>query len=413
MKKVEISIYCASDRFNYGDLLFPLILHKFISLKISGVNIDNYAMEDSDLSSLGGMPTHGLKRLISDGRKKNNHYVIVAGGEVLGATWFKLYRYILPQKFSFLCRIINKLFSQNILDSVVRKLYSSRLVSPFVLSAEEFGGNTKIIFNTVGGSSLEAHSNSFRKRIASIVEESLYVSVRDYETETILKENGVRQVHLAPDSAVVMSDLFPSHELNQMVCQEVEKIFSDFSKGYWCFQVSEDHARNNLEVIAAQIDKVHQQFNIGVVLLPIGRASGHEDQIPLRKISERLNSPWRLPESIGVFDIMALIAGSRLYAGTSLHGVITSTSFAVPRIGLTHKVPKLAAHLKCWDITEFQHCVEFEELAMGADSAMRVSEEILNDKCNELIGKANFVLNQLVKEVNNDASIELVNHDGQ
>ena len=35
---------------------------------------------------------------------------------------------------------------------------------------------------------------------------------------------------------------------------------------------------------------------------------------------------------------------------------------------------------------------------MGADSAMRVSEEILNDKCNELIGKANFVLNQLVKE---------------
>ena len=50
---------------------------------------------------------------------------------------------------------------------------------------------------------------------------------------------------------------------------------------------------------------------------------------------------------------------------------------------------------------------------MGADSAMRVSEEILNDKCNELIGKANFVLNQLVKEVNNDASIELVNHDGQ
>lgn len=399
MSNIEISVYCASDRFNYGDLLFPLILERFINSKEPKVNIQFYAMQDSDLSSLGGLATRNLRKLIDDAHHKNNHYVIVAGGEVLGATWFKLYRYLLPQKFSLLCRISNKLISQRVLDTITKKWYGSELTAPFILSKEHFSGNAYIIYNTVGGSSLAGQGSYFIDYVRSILRDAFFVSVRDTKTLDILKDGGVNQAQLAPDSAVIMSKFYSKKQLMEKICKESADILKAFPQGYWCFQVSEDHSRNHLEGIAKQIERVYQKFNLGVVLLPIGRASGHEDQIPLGKISKLISTPHRLPGNIGVFDIMALIAHSKLYAGTSLHGVITSTSFAVPRIGLTQRVPKLAEHLKCWDIVEYQECVEFDSLSNGIENALKVPQNKLDTKRQEVIEKANDILTKMMEDI--------------
>lgn len=50
--------------------------------------------------------------------------------------------------------------------------------------------------------------------------------------------------------------------------------------------------------------------------------------------------------SPNLFDIMWLIKSSKLYIGSSLHGIITSMSFGVPYIGYCKK--KLMTYIDTW-----------------------------------------------------------------
>jgi polysaccharide pyruvyl transferase WcaK-like protein len=59
--------------------------------------------------------------------------------------------------------------------------------------------------------------------------------------------------------------------------------------------------------------------------------------------------PTLIADCDSVFDLMGLIAGARLYVGTSLHGAITAVSYGVPVLGLCpSRVRKLAAFLGTW-----------------------------------------------------------------
>ena len=82
---------------------------------------------------------------------------------------------------------------------------------------------------------------------------------------------------------------------------------------------------------------------------------------------------------------MYLIANSRFFAGTSLHGNITAMSYAVPHIGLNREISKLDNYLKTWDLEGQNHCIDFEELYNEFKIISKISEKKLKDKGNELV----------------------------
>ena len=81
----------ASDRINYGDLLFPIIFKKIINDK--NIEFNNYGIVKSDLNHFGALPTMSYKRLQKNVKAKGGN-VVIGGGEVFFATWHLLYSYI-------------------------------------------------------------------------------------------------------------------------------------------------------------------------------------------------------------------------------------------------------------------------------------------------------------------------------
>ena len=394
----QIAIYGAIDRFNYGDLLFEIILYEMLK-ETKEYSIDYYALCKSNMKSFGGKPTRSIQDLFAENNLGNGSIVIIAGGEVLGATWFKLHRYILPQYMSFSLRVMAKLLKTSFLDRISQKAFDSQLQFPFVLSPDDFLSDVKIIYNAVGGSSLSVHSSSHQQHVISKLKKAAHLSVRDNESVQLLTQETPLDIQLRPDSACLMSEIFPFEKLQSMISQETQNMIDQCVSGYLCFQASDDHARDDIALISEQLTLISKKTGFTILLLPIGRAAGHEDQKPLMKIKSSLQVPCILPSENSVFDIMALISKARVFAGTSLHGCITAMSFAVPYIGMTNRVPKLEAYLQTWAVPELSTCKPYEMLESAVDHALTISKEKLEAFSQQYIQESKKDFAQIRKQI--------------
>ena len=110
---------------------------------------------------------------------------------------------------------------------------------------------------------------------------------------------------------------------------------------------------------------------------PIGKALDHDDHEALHGLGKLVKSPFTYFDADTIWDIMYLIANSKCYIGTSLHGAITAMSYAVPHVGL--KVEKLSAYLGTWGVEGNRDAVEFSGLFDRFVTATGVSKEELED----------------------------------
>ena len=69
---MNIHVLSAGDRNNYGDLLFPIIIKKYLESKNITTSINNYGVIASDLSYFGALPTFSSNDLIANYKKDEN-----------------------------------------------------------------------------------------------------------------------------------------------------------------------------------------------------------------------------------------------------------------------------------------------------------------------------------------------------
>ena len=93
IEKKTIHFLSASDRINYGDLLFPIIFKRVLSK----YNLDflNYGIVKSDLKYFGALPTKSYKQFQKN-IKKSGGNIVIGGGEVFFGNWTTLYAFINP-----------------------------------------------------------------------------------------------------------------------------------------------------------------------------------------------------------------------------------------------------------------------------------------------------------------------------
>jgi hypothetical protein len=379
-----VAIVGAFDRFNYGDLLFPDVLGRL--LRPSGARADFYTSVRSDLSHLGGQRTRPVKELLRSGALPDGGAVIVAGGEVLDASWTVTLGTLLSTPLAFLVRGVHHRLGEGWSDALCRRLAGARLERPWVLAPEDLPGRVRVAYNCVGGSSLTALPLDVRGRIENRMARAAFVSVRDAQTKALLEQGPLAgRVHLAPDSAVLISAFYPPEPLRKLATLRSRAIVRRYPNGYLCFQINKHLGSDKISLIADQLKKIYHRHGLAAVLLPNGRARHHEDQVVLAALRDRLHTPAALAGGeLATHDIMYLIATARAYAGTSLHGSITALSYAVPHLGLTHAVPKLDAFLQTWDLAE-QQCVELEDLADRLLDVLLLPRETLQWKREELM----------------------------
>jgi len=388
MKK-PVFLLGAYDRFNYGDLLFPIIVERVLKDFDSRVECTPYALIESDLSRFGAKPTRPMRELFESGRTTSESVVLVAGGGVLGASWASMRRNVSQSWLEGL------LLAQLILRSGearfnarYQKKFGSNSAWPWVVSPDDFDVPQKVVYNGVGGSYLGRLPAKEREGITAKLAESTFLSVRDAETKRLLAsidEND--RIQLVPDSAVVMSRLFPKEKLREMLSPHV-LAWVNRARPYLCFQMAIAHETERFPEIADAIDQIARKHHLDVVLLPIGRAQGHEDHTALRRLNKHLSGAAFQPaDDIGIFDIMALIAESALFVGTSLHGAVTAQAFAVPHLGMAG-IGKLAFYLDTWEVPSQRAPVEIEDMVQRTAEVLALPADDLEQNRDRLIARA-------------------------
>ena len=193
-------------------------------------------------------------------------------------------------------------------------------------------------------------------------------------------------------SAVMVEDLFTPKIRQHAKSAEIAQIKKTCPQGYIAVQFSADFGDDmTLASIAAQLDKVVAGTGYAIVFFRAGAAPWHDDLACYQRVASRMSAPAViLFESLNIWDICALIANSRLYCGSSLHGRIIAMAFALPRVNLCHAeqrdyVTKQAAFAATWDLSALSATVAPAEMAQGIVDVLAVDQDALQQKARELV----------------------------
>lgn len=363
----------AFDRFNYGDILFAHVSRHIIRDRWPDATITFHGTHRSDQTAEGGVATQSMRRLVDTPET----VIWVAGGEVLGARWQGMYEHQLPIWAAHAVRRLRRRIGREPVDRVFRALSGSPSRLPWVFDPDGFPAarRPRIVYNSVGGLNVREMPAPIATWQARALGRAHWLAVRDRGTQAALEALMGQAPVLSPDTAVLMKDLLPATSLADLRKAVLARLGLDADARYILFQCGSNYLDGQEDTIAAQLREVHERT--GCVALPfaIGRASGHEDQITARRLASRLDGqPWLrpMPDDLTVWEIMALIAGTECYAGTSLHGFITAFAFARPRVGLSPRVKKLIGFRDDWDSPDMPAGIAFPDMAEAIRLAMSI-----------------------------------------
>lgn len=337
---MKIAVVGAFDRYNYGDLVMPLIVKREIEKTFTNqkIEFDFYGLAESNMEYCCGINT---KKLL-DIYKTKYDGVILDGGDILSVTWSDMYLNLQSNRvLIYIFKCLRKI-SYDFSNKVARKILKGQTYSPWVLDKSKLNCNY-LIYNTVDGKI----SNQQLKKIYNDIKQIDYISIRNYSVyEEIKKLN--ENCYMFPDSVINLSKTIDGFEIESHVSNEIKNFVKN--NDYYIFQCKKKIGKENFEDIVEGILNVDERINLKCLLLPIGFAQGHEDQVILKKINKTLKNTYFF-ENINIYEIMYLIKNSKLFIGTSLHGLITSISYGIPHMAYTNKIEKQIKFLNTWKTT--------------------------------------------------------------
>lgn len=386
---MKVGLIGAYDRNNFGDLLMPILFEKQYreKNKNSNVTFEYFGQTNSNMEYLKSYNTKALYKAYN-----NIDIAIIVGGEVLSANYKLMYFNLQKNKIKiFFLRCLNKLFP-NFVEKMARKILKGKSERPWILDKNDIGCK-KIIYNTVGGNF--GDNNEILRSIKKVD----YMAIRNVNDFKIVSKYN-KNTRLYPDSVVAISKYIDEDELKNNTETD---IFDICKEEYFIIQIDKRDGKKLINTISTQINKICNEKNIKCILLPIGYAQGHEDQVVLKKIMKECdNKNVVMPRMTNIYETMYILKHAQMFIGTSLHGIILSTSYCVPHMILTSKLNKLLNYMNTWE-TSTIHYTEAENIfenfiKLNKDAYAR---KLLQEKSKELIKLAeeNFDnINDIINE---------------
>lgn len=385
--EIPTILFGAFDRHNFGDLLFPHIC----AALLQGKELLFAGLAECDLRAYGGHRVRALAQLAArwDGRPAN---IIHVGGELLTCdAWQAAVMLLSPREAQHIIASLDAQPQQK--AEWARNKLGIPALAPYVLPRELFPSAAGIIHNAVGGVDLDSCGPAMRVEVLTKLQAADGVGVRDGQTKAQLEAAGIAP-RLMPDPAVMTAELFGATIRERSKEREVAQILGMFPQGYIAVQFSADFGDDEtLAEIAVQLDHIAISSGYGVVFFRAGAAPWHDDLRCYQRVAARMRTaPARIFLSLDLRDICALIACSRGYAGSSLHGRIVAMAFALPRINLRHpaqpmELTKQAAFAATWEEAGMPATAGVQEIAQVIRDALATDPEQLRRTAKELVGR--------------------------
>lgn len=379
----DVVLFGAFDRHNLGDLLLPHVLAAMLPRPPR-----HFAgLARRDLREAGGHDVHALAALAPVWRE--HQCLLHVGGEVLTcAAWPAA---VMLQPAEGLQATLAYLAARPAVRSAwVRRVLGSASPAPYAVTRPPLPAAARVIFHAVGGVGLAHAPRRLRTAVLGQLAAAESVSVRDRWTQRALHEAGIAAA-LVPDPATLVAELFAPRIREHAAGAELQRLHEAFAQGWLALQFSAEFGDDRtLARLALQAARVIDATGLGVALFCAGRAPWHDDPAALPRLAALLpGHAVRIVASANIWTLCALIAASRLYAGSSLHGRIVAMAFARPRLNLLAAPPRRApskagAYAACWDLPELPGAVGVDALAAAAAQALAVDGARLQAHAAEL-----------------------------
>ncbi|MGF6934885.1 hypothetical protein OKW41_004047 [Paraburkholderia sp. UCT70] len=376
-KHDAVVVFGAFDRHNLGDLLFPHVVAKLLACD----DVIFAGLAKRDLRVHGGHAVQALAQLAAE-RGKDRVHIVHAGGEILTCGDWEAAVMLLP--WDQAQKVVARLETHNDERRAwARALTGLDALAPYMTSREMFPCASSVTYQAAGGVDVERLDPGMRAEVLSKLAQADDVSVRDIHTQNGLAAAGIL-ARLVPDPAVMVTELFGA---NIRACKErsgVADLQSAFPDGYVAVQFSADFGDDGtLGVLARELDRVSNESGLGIVFFRAGAAPWHDDMACYERIAARMKvSRTQLFRSLEIWDICALIADARAYAGSSLHGRIVALAFGLPRVNFFHPArandtTKQSAFAATWEPACVPGSVGIEALSQAMLHALTIDRTLL------------------------------------
>ncbi len=387
-------LFGACDRHNLGDLLFPHVVTAMLGEQEPVVA----GLRAADLRRLGGQRVVALDTLARD-LAQHPVNLIHVGGETLSCEAWDAAAVLLPQATA---RTVYTRLARS--SGVLQRRWAAahlgrEAAAPYVCGRGCFPHTRRLIHNAVGGASLTLRTPGFRAEVIAKLKEADFVGVRDGLTHALLAEAGIA-AELMPDCVVMLRELFGTHIAARGQTGECARVREAFPQGYLAAQFSADFADDaSLDTVAKQLDGVALDSGVGIVLFRAGAAPLHDDPAMLARLAPRLRAPLWQFESINVWELAALIASSRAFVGSSLHGRIIALAWGLPRVtvlppALEGCPNKHDAFARTWEDAAHRHLVPVAGLGEALRDALSQGNE---EDCATAVRLANIYRAQFAR----------------
>jgi hypothetical protein len=379
MARTPTVIFGAFDRHNFGDLLVARVTARLLphrELLFAGLAARKPRGD-------GGPATVALAQITTFARNRAVN-VMHVGGELLTCdAWQAAVMLAPPERVQALIGAEDDWLRDR--RAFAQEKLGAASLAPYVLSRTALPDVCvrHLSFNAVGGVELDALNPELRADVLAALRSADTLTVRDRQTQALLGLSGI-DAQLIPDPAVMTAALFDTTIRRHAAKSMLRAVREAFPRGYAAVQFSADFGDDaTLDLLAVQLQRVAQSPGFGIVLFRAGAAPWHDDLAVYERLAARLPAAKvRVFDSLNIWDICALIAGSRVYCGSSLHGRIVAMAYALPRVNIRHPVhcpalTKPAAYAQTWEPPGAAGAARVEDVAdavgreLAADRALR------------------------------------------
>jgi hypothetical protein len=332
-----LSQFGTFDVENYGDLLYPILFEKLLRQRSETGELRLFSLTGGPSLHDAGRRTSPIRDLFSSSLE-HPHTLIVGGGDLLRTDWDKMashYRPIgsqqnEPPSRSLWRRWVRKNVNQPVeAESAFRRRHMNYpAVGPFIIEARQDSNVTSVTYCSCGVPFRFDATEA--KMVAAAFNKSSFLYLRDHQSRNVLIDAGVtREIHVAPDLVVALSDFFHAAPEREKGLACLQKHGLNLQRPILCFQSNPQDRKPHAELLK-QLKSYQKRTACEIVLLPLGWC--HGDSQYLKHLAQDSGQSFKYLELHSIFDIIAVLAASDVFVGTSLHGNITAFSFGVPHL---------------------------------------------------------------------------------
>lgn len=290
------------DLENFGDLLFPTVLKEV--MRKHQIDVDLFSPYGGPMPFEEETFVHPIMNL--ENRILSEHYsaIVIGGGDLIRID-------------SFIAQDYEKTINNSLL-----------LWQWPIILAKKYG--IPALFNAPG---VPFYFNENNQRIVKYLIDNVdYVSVRDYSSAQILKDCSLNKVNVVPDSVFFIDKAFPREYLNSIFTKLQTENKIPTIQDYIIFQHNKSKIRDisYIKKLKETIAKIAEDEK-NILFMPIGYV--HDDQSFMEKIYDSSDGKqYFVNEKLKPIEMLAVIANSNGFIGTSMHGIVTSYTYEKPII---------------------------------------------------------------------------------